>query len=558
MKDQSDQVYLDFLNELSGFDRFRERFHQNHPNLPLEREDPDVRRLMEAMAYFSLRTRQAAMRNLRSTWRRLFASFFDYLLEPVPAAVMVQAVPTEKMAEATVLARGTEVRLTPEQEKEAGTGYFRLQRDLRVLPILLEQSEVLEREEGWRLVLSFRSQGLRKDPVDTLSFYVRHMDDYRSALSIFHALRTSLQQVTVIYNGKAGAEAPGEACEVSFTPSPEMPPTSEDSAFYMNPLQRVRSFFQFPQQELFVNVKVPPHTRDWHRFSLCFDFPPDWKLGRSRYPEFLVPFVVPAINLKKEPAQVISLDGTRSEYPIRSMGGGSDFQLHSVTGVYELTKTGPSPMRPSFLPGDGPSYEIEETFDESLRSYESLLIRMPEAFAAPEARKLLVEALWYQPHFAPQGTGRIDVRLPSRHIAGLELEALGEVRPHSESPLGNDVDTLTQILAWKTKPTLKLDELKALLSHLGTPPESPLGKVIPLLRSLKVTTEPDGALRGSGIQHRYEVQLQEFNPSLDPLVVCFLAQVRELLDVWNGEATVVLKAFVDGRGELPLSQPMSP
>jgi type VI secretion system protein ImpG len=553
VKDQSDQVYLDFLGELSGFDRFRQRFQERNPGLPLEREDPDVRRLMEAMAYFSVRTRQAMTRNLRSTWRRLFASFFDYLLEPVPAATMIQAVPTEKMAEATVLTRGTEVRLTS-SEAEAGTGHFRLQRDLRVLPIFLEQSEVLQRQAGgWRLVLGFRSQGLRKDPVDVLSLYVRHLDAYRSSLSVFHALRTSLEQVTVLYNASAGADAPGEECEVSFAPFPETPPTPEDSGLYVNPLQRVRSFFQFPEQQLFVNVKVPPHRKDWDRFSLCFDFHQDWRLGRSRYPEFLVPFVVPAVNLKKEPAQVITLDGTRSEYPIRGLGSARDFSLHSVTGVYELTKAGPAAMRPSFLPGEGPSYEIEETFDESLRSYQSLVVRMPEAFTSP--RKVLVEALWYQPRFAPQGTGRIGVMLPGRHIAGLQLQTLGEVHPHSESPLGDDVDKLTQILAWKTKPTLKLDELVALLSYLGTPADSPLRQVIPLLRGLKVTTVPDGALRGSGIQHAYEVQLQEFDPSLDPLVVCFLDQVRELLDVWNGEATVALKAFVDGRGELSLTMP---
>jgi type VI secretion system protein ImpG len=550
VKDVSERIYQNFLGELDGLDHFRQRFQERNPSVPMEREDPDVRRLLEAMAYFSVRTRHAMLRNLRSTWRRLFASFFDYLLDPVPAMAMIQALPSQKMNEVTVLARGTEVRLKS-AEDEAGTGFFRLQRDLRVLPIFLERSEVLERTEGgWRLVLDFRSYGLRRDTVDILSLYVRHLDAYRPSLAVFHSLRTHLERAFVLYNEQAGPGSSGEECEVSF--SREFP-APDDSVLYANPIKKVRAFFQCPEQELFLHVKVPPSRKEWDRFSLCFDFGQDWKLGRSRYPEFLHPFVVPVANLKKESAQVITVDGTRSEYPLRSLSAGREFSLHSVTGVYELTKAGKVPLRPAFLPGEGPCYEIEETFDDHLRSYQSLIVRMPEAFTAP--RKILVEAHWYQPRFAPQGTGRIGVTLPGRHIEGLGWQMMGEVHRHNVSPLVDDVEALTQILAWKTKPTLKLKELMALLSHLGTPAESPLRQVIPLLRGLEVSTVPDGALRGSGVQHAYEVHLAEFDPSLDPLVVCFLDQVRELLDVWNGEATVALEAIVEGRGPLSLSTP---
>jgi type VI secretion system protein ImpG len=552
VKDVSQRIYENFLGELDGLDRFRQRFQERNPSVPLEREDPDVRRLLEAMAYFSVRTRHALTRNLRSTWRRMFASFFDYLLEPIPASGMIQALPSQKMTEAIVLARGTEVRLKPADD-EAGTGFFRLQRDLRVLPIYLERAEVPPEGEGdgWRLKLDFRSYGLRKDPVDILSLYVRHLDAYRPSLGVFHELRHYLRQVTVRYGTPAGPGEPEAECQVSFSRDAGAP---DDAVLYAPPLQKVRAFFQFPEQELFLHVKVPPSRKEWDRFSLTFDLDKDWRQGRSRYPEFLHPFVVPVVNLKKESAQLITMDGTRSEYPIRSRSAGREFSLHSVTEVNELTKAGSTPLRPALLPGAGPSYEIEETFDDSLHSYQSLIVRMPEAFTAP--KKILVEALWYQPRFMPQDTGRIGVTLPGRHIEGLHWQMMGEVHRHSESPLGNDVEALTQVMAWKTKPTLKLIELKALLSHLGTPKESPLRLVIPLLSGLKVSTVPDGALRGSGVQHAYEVQLAEFDPSLDPLVVCFLAQVRELLDVWNGEATVALKATVEGRTEpLVIGQP---
>ena len=50
-----------------------------------------MRRLIESMAFFSVQTRLATQHNLRSTWLRLFATFFDFLLQPLPAAAMVQA-----------------------------------------------------------------------------------------------------------------------------------------------------------------------------------------------------------------------------------------------------------------------------------------------------------------------------------------------------------------------------------------------------------------------------------------------------------------------------------
>lgn len=551
MKDFSERIYQDYLGELDGLERFRQRFQERNPAVPLDREDPDVRRLIEAMAYFSVRTRHATMQNLRSAWRRLFSGFFDFLLEPVPASAMIQALPSEKMTEAVTLPRGTEVRLTPPRDSESdkdGVGVFRLQRDLRVLPIFLERSEVLPREEGgYRLILGFRSRDLREDPVDVLSLYVNHLDEYRSSLAVFHELRTHLEQVSVVYNVTAKADSAGDTCEVSFT---RAPPAPDDAGQYAHPFQRMRSFFQLPEQQLFVHVKVPPSQKDWERFSLCFDLDADWKVGRTHRPDFFVPFVAPVVNLKAEPAQAISADGTRSEFPIRGMSAGREFVLHSVMGVYEMGKKGLKPLRPAFLPGDSTSYEIEETIDERLRAHQSLIVRMPKALTEPQ--KILVEALWYQPLFAPRATGRIAVSLPGKHIEGLRWQVQGSVRPHEESPLRDDVAALTQILAWKTKPTLNRDEVVALMAHLGTPAGSPFARVMPWLRQLTVSTLPDGALRGSGIQHQYEVLLEPFDPSFDPLVVSFLDQVRELLDVWNNEAMVELRATVDGRGPLPL------
>ena len=545
MSDSSERIYLDYLNELDALERFRQRFLTSHPTVPLDREDPHVRRLIESMAFFSVQTRLATQHNLRSTWLRLFSSFFDFLLQPLPAVGLVQALPAEKMTETLVLPRGTELRLSP---AHGSPGTFRTRRHLRILPISLARTEVVRLPDArWRLILRFESSFPRRDPVGVFSLHVRHLDEYRPSLAVFHALRKHLTQVGVVYDAPANESSQGMPCEFSFgAASSEL----DDAGNYEHPLQRVRSFFQMPEQGLFLNLSVPSHRKEWSSFSLCLDLDKSWSVGRSSHPDFLHPFVVPVENLKAEPAQPILADGTRSEYPIRGMTAGRDLQLHSISGVFVLEKSGRVPMRPAFLPGEGASYELDESLDEEMRARHNLLVRMPEAFSEP--RKLLVEALWYQPQFVSEAVGRVSVSTPGRHVEGLGWQLVGRLEPHRDSTLRNDVAGLTRLLAWKVKSTLERNELAALLNYLGTPAEEPFRRVIPWLRELKVSVAPDGAMRGSGLLHVYELLLEPFDSGSEPLVTTFLEQVQQLLEAWNGDASVVLRPTVAGGGSFPL------
>jgi type VI secretion system protein ImpG len=175
---------------------------------------------------------------------------------------------------------------------------------------------------------------------------------------------------------------------------------------------------------------------------------------------------------------------------------------------------------------------------------------MPEAFTTP--RRVVVEGLWHQPQFASRALGRLQLSTPGRHVEGLRWQLLGDVVPPQDSPLQDDLGALTRLLAWKSRPTLSRNEFMALLMYLGTPARSPMGRVIPWVRELTVSTVPDSALRGSGLQHVYEMILEPFEPGFEPLVVCFLQQAREVLDAWNGDAAVELRASVAGAGPLPL------
>src|SRR5690349_12093561 len=185
------------------------------------------------MAFFSVQTRAATQHNVRSTWLRLFSAFFDFLLQPLPAVAMVQALPGDKMTETVTLARGTELRLSP---AHGAPGTFRTRRNLRILPIAPAGTDVVRLADGrHRLILRFESSFARRDPVGMFSLHVRHLDEYRPSLAVFHALRQHLKQVSVVYDAPASETSQGLPCEF-FLGDP--PAELDDAGNYEHPLHR--------------------------------------------------------------------------------------------------------------------------------------------------------------------------------------------------------------------------------------------------------------------------------------------------------------------------------
>ena len=73
------------------------------PGVPLDQEDPDVRRLIEAMAIFTARTRLAGTRHINARHRQILLQYFPFLLTPLPAMALAQAVLTGQLAEAVFI-----------------------------------------------------------------------------------------------------------------------------------------------------------------------------------------------------------------------------------------------------------------------------------------------------------------------------------------------------------------------------------------------------------------------------------------------------------------------
>ena len=524
--------------ELKTLEDFRLRHGQRHPHGRVEREDPDVRRMIEALGFFSVRTRLATMRNLQATWRRLFGSYFGYLLDPLPSKMLVQAHVTPRMVESTILEAGSELRVTT---LSGQIGYFRTTSELRIVPVTLESMQMIPLRGGTRLVLNLRSRFPRTDAVGMLRLLIQYLDSYETALRVHFQLRAHTRRAFAVYEDTVADDSDGPDCLLSFGsvfPEPQQPDTR-------NPLLKVRSFFHFPQEELFVNVDVPRSRKPWSRVAVCFDLDDGWPRDPVPTADMFQLFAVPAENLRKESSEPIVFDGAQEAYPIRYHNPSLGYSLQTTLGVYRIDPEGLSPLEPGILHSSDSAmaYEVEERLDD-LHNGLFLIVQMPDALMQPV--KLVVEALWHQPGFARDAVGKLKISLPNRSQEGVVLQPVSDVRASASTSLGQDSMALLRLLAMRMKSVLDVRELGQLLAVLGTVKDSPFQELPHRVKNLTVELAPDSAMRGSGLRHVYRMTMDRFEPDEEALVWTFVRRVRELLDAWNADATVEL--LVDAGG----------
>jgi hypothetical protein len=84
----------------------------------------------------------------------------------------------------------------------------------------------------------------------------------------------------------------------------------------------------------------------------------------------------------------------------------------------------------------------------------------------------------------------------------------------------------------RMKPTLRKDELVALLRLLGVDDQSPFLPLIGRIRDLTVDTRPD--LGAISARYRYRIRFDAIGPGEEALVWTLMQRIRELLDAWSG------------------------
>ena len=531
-----DNLYKVFLEHMHELENFRMSYAARHPTIPLEREDPDVRRLTEAMAYFAARTHLAGIRNIIEFRRRIFQQFFSYLLTPLPAMGMMRAKLTGQFSEPVSLPKGSEIAVSSETK---GTAIYRTLHDTRILPLsLTEMKMLLLPNKGYRIVLVLDASYARNDDIGILRFHINYLDDFQASLRVLHNLKKHLRRASVVFDENVTEETRGAQCEVSFGP-----PEDDEDEEWPHPLQKERWFFHFPHRELFLSVNVGSQPRNWSRFALCFDLDAQWPRSLVLNEDVFQLFAVPIVNLNSGMAQPIICDGTRERYPIRHPEPEYNFGLHSVVGVYQIEKGSMVPMRAGILSGGSGSYELEETTDSDGVKRHWLAPHFPETFEEP--RTISIDARWLQPWFSEALRERLMAATYNRNIVGLEWQLVGDIVPQAENTFQAEMEGFLHLLTLKNKSAFNVDDLLGMMQTLGSVHQGQFKRAYDLLTDVKVEEAPlnKGGMGGL-LKVVYYLHFKDFDQSLLPLVETFVTHVNNILTSWVSEAIVEVRMEV--------------
>jgi len=530
-----ESLYKTFLEEMTALENFRIAYASLHPGVPLDREDPDVRRLIEAMALFSARTRLAGSRNISATSRRIFQQFFPYLLAPIPSMAILQAVPTGQFVEPVIFPKGSEVILSPES---GGGAVFRTMGDLRILPVSLSKFSMLLQDKGFRIALRFSASFARSEEIGRLSFGINHLNNYESSQMVLFNLKRHLKRASVVFDEKATEKSSGIPCDVSFG----MPLDGDDHA---HPLHKERVFFHFPWQEVFLNVQVPKISTNWSDFTILLDLDAGWPRKLVLNQDVFQVFAIPIANLRQGMAQPIMCDGTQERYTIRHPDKDYGFDVHSVQGVYEVAKEGMAFIKPGILSGSAPSYETEEERDNQGRKYHFLHLHYPGAFE--KSRTIATEVLWFQPWFTEKVSERLMVTPYSRRTIGLKWNLLVNPTPHAENLFQDSIEGFLHFLTLTNRETLGRDDLMDILQVMGISRQKQLQALSELLVDVRIEKSPLRDSRFSGqLKHRYILRFREYDPNRESMMEVFLSQVENVLNAWISGAKIEVVKEVAG------------
>lgn len=532
--------YDDFLGELKAVDDFLA--YRTGDASHVRREDPDVRRLIESIAFFSARTRQTANDQLRRSVLQLARGHLDDFLSPQPARGLLQAVPSGLLADKAELPAGTRLRLTT---ADGEVGLFSTMVDTTLRPLQLDLAQLqLRGGGGFRLVLRLRARRELVDIGEPLAIHLSYLNDYHASLRLQYRLRRHLvaHGASVFYGDAPDPARLGIPADISFGSAPRVGASSV--------IEPLRTFFHFPAMELFLNVALPRPATPWRQAWLCLDLDEDWPSELVVNRDAFRLFVMPIENLVRDAALPIKCDGTRAQFAIAPVRAEARLALHSVVGVFQDTPAGPEPILPVHLAGGEASYDLEIA-DGVDAFVPDLVLRMPGAFAAP--RLISVVARWHQPWFDNAAVGKLEAKLQTRHVEGVELRPIGLLTPHRDSALWREPAAMMHVLSRRASRVLQRRDLMSLMALLGADADSHHAGVDAALLDIEAHEEPADLRSGGGIRLVYRIVLDEIDDDRLGLVADYLRCVETLLDAWSANPVRLdVRRRIAGARQLPM------
>jgi type VI secretion system protein ImpG len=543
-----DGLFQDFQKELEALETFRDQFRSFYGFAGLDRDDPDVQRMVEAMAFFSARTRREADRALGRYEHRALEQLYPYLLSPMPAMALLTLDGTRAMADARTLPAGTEILVNandPARPGVSGELSFRTLRELRVRPIDVDPGSVeLIRlgDQGWELRFTVSSGAPQIDPLNHLDLHINPQGDLVAALRLHHALRRSLRGVSYAFVGARALERTTK--RISF----EAPPDAPEVDPFANPLERFRRFLHFPAAALALRVPIEGSPAEWSVLRLRFHLDARWPAGLGIGPRSFLLHATPMINLRREPAEPIPFDGTKARGQVAHPDPAQGWRPRDLVAVYRSAADGLAPLLPEALgrpgsPGDG--YGVE-TQGRGLSREVWLDVQLPAAFEKPTT--IVAEAEWYQPAAARLFEAELTAVPATRHIERVRWEVARPLQESKDSALCERRDRLVRLLDLSSRPTPSAADLSFLVEVLGGADNELFARVLRNIAALEREESPD-AHSATGQKQVFVVKVRRLVAALRPAADLLFSRVPELLALWYDLPAVTVRAQIEGDDE---------
>ncbi len=534
--------YRAFLEELNDLAEFRLNYSLDNPNSGLEGDDPDVKRIIEALAFFGARTQIASLRSLDSSSKRLYQQFFSYLLTPLAAMAMAEAQPTGHLTEVLDIPVGTELSLQPDR---GGRVMFCTTRALRILPMSLASvKQDLGSEKASRLLLTFQANYPLNEQPETVSLYVNYLNDLISSLKVWNFLKSSLSSAKVQF-GDYDPDVAAAKCDFNLG----IPDVDMATDEWHHPLESERYYFHFPQQELYLDLKLPNAPRNWRQFTVILDFDKPWPRALRLNRNVFHLFTVPVVNNQRIQAQPITCDGSQERYAIRHPEPQFGYMLQKVLGVYEASDQGMMPLRLGILAGGNGSYEIEQGKMQEGGGYLYWLVpHYPAAFE--QSRILLIDALWQQPWYDQILQNPYTIHAFRRQMQGIQWDLLDDAIAHTENNQLDNISRYIHLLTLMHHTCLDGQNVSDILLALGSVSSGHFQKIYNSLLKVRLEEEPYGD--SNKTRQIYHLQ---FKPQLDDsteLIEPFVRHVGRVLDLWLTDAMVETRWEIEDENNMSI------
>ena len=510
---KKNDIYPLYLQQLQGIQTFRQAYHGMYQTQALEQDDPELKRLTEAIAYCSAHAQHHGQRTLVAQQRNLLAQIHPYMITPLPAKSLLQVVVSEKLQGSMLVKAGTEFHLQGENGQSA---IFQTCRPMQVLPLRYTGLET--QPSGLRDIeihLQFKALSTQTKAPGKIPLFLDVCQDFRHSLKLYQALLPAEIKVSFDFADES-YQADFTAAAGEFLPG-------------MHPVETCRQQFHFPNAQFCLELDIADAPANWQNLTVNIrvnkDLLPDWQA------DYFTPFCVPVINLHHPPAQRLQVDGTRVHYPICPPDIGADWALHSVLGVYQLQDKQRTPIMPSVLSSALAAPALTANFslliDEQVGEQQSTIldINLPNAFAKPCAVE--VDGYWLQPAFSSHLWQKIQLTPLAMDIPGVSWQLAGP-RVKQQAAI-QKVDRLNGLLAVRSNEVLAAEHINALVSYISLE----WAKEFDLIAERYLGALPLSQLN----QFALRLRLSKTDIALAEL---FLSYIKQLIACWFAPQSVEL------------------